>query len=47
MLQKTPAEPEHGLSSILRTFDPNVPGYVFWLATLMLITFHQMVLHVR
>ena len=29
MLQKTPAEPENGLSSIIRTFDPDVPGYVF------------------
>ena len=47
MLQKTPAEPEHGLSSILRTFDPDVPGYVFWLTMLALIGFHQGVLHVR
>jgi hypothetical protein len=39
MLQKTPAEQEHGLSSIIRTFDPDVPGYVFWLVMLMLITF--------
>ena len=46
MLQKTPAEPENGLSSIIRTFDPDVPGYVFWLVMLMLITFHQLVLHV-
>ena len=42
MLQKTPAEQEHGLSSIIRTFDPD-----FWLVMLMLITFHQLVLHVR
>jgi hypothetical protein len=28
-------------------FDPDVPGYVFWLVMLMLITFHQLVLHVR
>jgi hypothetical protein len=47
MLQKTQAEPESGLSSIIRTFDPDVPGYVFWLVMLMLITFHQLVLHVR
>jgi hypothetical protein len=26
MLQKTPAEQENGLSSIIRTFDPDVPG---------------------
>jgi hypothetical protein len=37
MLQKTPAEQENGLSSIIRTFDPDVPGYVFWLVMLMLI----------
>jgi hypothetical protein len=47
MLQKTPAEQENGLSSIIRTFDPDVPSYVFWLVMLMLITFHQLVLHVR
>ena len=46
MLQKTPAEPENGVSRIIRTFDPDVPGYVFWLVMLMLITFHQLVLHV-
>ena len=37
MLQKTPAEQENGLSSIIRTFDPDVPGCVFWLVMLMLI----------
>jgi len=47
MLQKTPAEPENGLSSVIRTFDPDVPGYVFWLVMLVLISFHQLVLHVR
>ena len=47
MLQNTPAEQENGLSSIIRTFDPDVPGYVFWLVMLMIITFHQLVLHVR
>ena len=47
MLQKTPAEPENGLNSFIRTFDPDVPGYVFWLVMLALITFHQLVLHVR
>jgi len=47
MLQKTPAETENGLSSVIRTFDPDVPGYVFWLVMLALISFHQLVLHVR
>jgi hypothetical protein len=53
MLQKTPAEQENGLKQesglrrIIQTFDPEVPGYVFWLVMLMIITFHQLVLHVR
>jgi hypothetical protein len=53
MLQKTPAEQtnrlkqENGLGRIIRTFDPDVPGYLFWTAMLMLIAFHQLVLHVR
>ena len=47
MLQKTPAEQENGLSSIIRTFDPDVPGYVFWLVMLMLLSFDQVVLRVR
>ena len=38
---------ETGIRSLIRTFDPDVPGYVFWLVMLMLITFHQLVLHVR
>jgi hypothetical protein len=47
MLQKTPAEQENRLRSIIQTFDPDVPGYVFWLVMLMIIAFHQLVLHVR
>lgn len=53
MPQKTPVEQanrlkqENGLRRIIQTFDPDVPGYVFWTAMLMLITFHQLVLHVR
>ena len=47
MLQKTPAETENGPNSFIRTFDPDVPGYVFWLVMLVLISFHQLVLHVR
>ena len=38
---------ETGVGRVIRTFDPDVPGYVFWLVMLMLITFHQLVLHVR
>ena len=38
---------ETGVGRVIRTFDPDVPGYVFWLVMLMLITFHQVVLHVR
>lgn len=51
MLQKTTPEKgppqESGLSRFIRTFDPDVPGYVFWLIMLVLIGFHQGVLHVR
>ena len=36
-----------GIRRIIRTFDPEVPGYVFWLVMLGLISFHQLVLHVR
>jgi hypothetical protein len=49
MLQMTP---ERELTTgqkagFIRTFDPDVPGYVFWLVMLMIIAFHQLVLHVR
>ena len=53
MLQKTPAEQvnrlkqENGLRNFIQTFDPDVPGYVFWTAMLMLIAFHQLLLQVR
>jgi hypothetical protein len=49
MLEKTPGEArqESGLGKLIRTFDPDVPGYVFWLIMLVLIGFHQGVLHVR
>jgi hypothetical protein len=53
MLQKTPAEQgnglkqESGLRRIIQTFDPDVPGYVFWLVMLIIIAVHQLVLHVR
>ena len=36
-----------GIRGIIKTFDPEVPGYVFWLVMLALISFHQLVLHVR
>jgi hypothetical protein len=29
-LQRTEAHQEKGLRRIIRTFDPDVPGYVFW-----------------
>jgi hypothetical protein len=49
MLERTPGEArqESGLKNFIRTFDPDVPGYVFWLTMLALIVFHQGVLHVR
>jgi len=53
MLQKTPAEQanrleqENGLRNFIETFDPDVPGYAFWTAMLMLIAFQLLVLHVR
>ena len=52
MLQTTPkqelqARQETGLRKFIRTFDPDVPGYVFWVVMLALISFHQLVLHVR
>ena len=36
-----------GIRRIITTVDPEVPGYVFWLVMLGLISFHQLVLHVR
>jgi hypothetical protein len=49
MLQTTPKEElkAHQTAAIIKTFDPDVPGYVFWLVMLMIIAFHQLVLHVR
>jgi hypothetical protein len=49
MLQRTPgpARQEPALRHFIRTFDPDVPGYVFWLVMLALVAFHQGVLHVR
>ena len=52
MLQRTPRDAlqenqETGIRRIIRTFDPEVPGYVFWLVMLGVISFHQLVLHVR
>ena len=42
-----PRDQETGIRRIIRTFDPEVPGYVFWLVMLGVISFHQLVLHVR
>jgi hypothetical protein len=49
MLQTTPKQERQTQrdASFLSTFDPEVPGYVFWLVMLVLISFHQLVLHVR
>ena len=48
MLKRTDNAPqETGIGRIIRTFDPDVPGYVFWLVMLGLISFQQLVLHVR
>lgn len=49
MLEKIPgkARPESALGSFIRTFDPNVPGYVFWLVMLALISFQLGVVGVR
>jgi len=52
MLEQTAREAfqenqETGIRRIIRTFDPEVPGYVFWLVMLGVIGFHQLVLHVR
>jgi len=53
MLQKTPAEQdnrlkqENGFTRMIESIDPDVPGYIFWTAMLMLIAFQQLVLHVR
>jgi len=34
-------------SKLIEPFDPTAPGYVFWLVMLAIISFHQLVLHVR
>jgi hypothetical protein len=49
MLQTTPKQElqTHHNEGFIRTFDPDVPGYVFWLVMLAIIAFHQLVLHVR
>ena len=49
MLQTTPKEElkAHQNAGFIKTFDPDVPGYVFRLVMLMIIAFHQLVLHVR
>jgi hypothetical protein len=47
MLQRTPANQKNGLRHMIQTFDPEVPGYVFWLAMLALLFFQQGVFHVR
>ena len=49
MLQTTPKQELQPRRSedFIRTFDPDVPGYVFWLVMLAIIAFHQLVLHVR
>jgi hypothetical protein len=49
MLQTTPKQEQqtHRNDGFIRTFDPDVPGYVFWLVMLAIIAFHQLVLHVR
>jgi hypothetical protein len=49
MLQTTPKQElkAHQDAGFLKTFDPDVPGYVFWLVMLIMIAFHQLVLHVR
>ena len=40
-------EKAHQKGEFIRTFDPDVPGHIFWLVMLALISFHQLVLHVR
>jgi hypothetical protein len=52
MLKRTPPEAlqedqETGIRRMIRTFDPDVPGYVFWFVMFGLLSFHQLVLHVR
>ena len=49
MLEKIPgkARPKSALGSFIRKFDPNVPGYVFWLVMLALISFQLGVVGVR
>ena len=48
MLKTTDNKPqENQETGFLATFDPDVPGYVFWLVMLGMISFHQLVLHVR
>jgi hypothetical protein len=49
MLQTTPKQERqtHRDASLLSTFDPDVPGWLFWLVMLAIIAFHQLVLHVR
>ena len=38
---------ETGIRRIIRTFDPDIPGYVFWLVMLGLISFQLVVVGVR
>jgi hypothetical protein len=47
VLQRTSANQENRLTHIIQTFDPDVPGYVFWLIMLAVLTIHQGVLHIR
>ena len=52
MLQRTPRDAlqenqETGIRRIIRTFDPDIPGYVFWLVMFGLISFQLLVLGVR
>ena len=48
MLKRTDNAPqETGIRRIIRTFDPDVPGYVFWLVMLGLIGFQLLVVGSR
>ena len=41
------ALPEKQKTGFLETFDPDVPGYVFWLVMLGLISFQLLVAGIR
>jgi hypothetical protein len=45
MLKPTDNKPQE--TGFLATFDPDVPGYVFWLVMLVMISFQLVVVGVR